>query len=143
MFKRRQIRVIGVSQTEDGVWKYHVELLDADGRAAQSDFVRFTRRYIVRRRYREFRQLYETLVDASPRPLPCKLPSHGLWSLIKSNDPHFLKQRMRQLELMLRQLDDFPPLRQHPVLVDFLQPEPCSPCTDYASFTEYQSPDIR
>lgn len=138
----RDLRITGVSKHQS-VWMYHVEVLDSrpsllqhslsvghreflDPKAFPIDpAMPVVVRYSIMRRYNEFRDLYETLLESHGQELMEALPSfpdNGIWSFLRSDNHKFLQYRKEQLQTFLRALDEHPDTKWCRVLLQFLLP---------------------
>ncbi|RLN59372.1 hypothetical protein BBJ28_00005338 [Nothophytophthora sp. Chile5] len=149
----RDLQITGVTR-KDASWQYHIEVLDV--RADPSQSSARTRgtvptggssdeqegvsdpessfypelppmvRYTVMRRYTDFRQLYNYLVDthgAALRDALPKFPDGGWLSYLRGDDPRLLHHRRERLQRFLRAVDARPELRWTAAFSSFLRPD--------------------
>lgn len=83
-------------------------------------------RYTVMRRYTDFRQLYNYLVEthgSALRDALPKFPDGGWISYLRGDDPRLLHHRRERLQKFLRAVDARPELRWSAAFTTFLRPD--------------------
>jgi hypothetical protein len=128
----RRVSISGFSKNKNGTWMFTVDIGSDHGGDS----------YAVRRRFSDFRELYEgleELVGATQLP---ELPHHGIYSVVQlffSPEPA-LALRAKKLEELLQFVNAHPLLSMSVPFTKFLGKNPSSPDVGYVSLSCYEAP---
>ena len=132
----RELAVVAYHRNSDGVWMYEVEVTGSGG---------ILSRYIIRRRYSDFKTLYDSLIEAygeGTLTLPT-FPRGGIWGFIKVRGAmtKVLENRRVAFDALLKRIQAIPITRYSPAFSAFLGHQPFSKTGSarYINLREYAS----
>lgn len=127
----RRVSISGFSKNKSGTWMFKVDV-GHDGLDS----------YAVRRRFSDFRELYDGLQEIVHADSLPELPHHGLYSVMQlffSPEPA-LSLRAKKLEELLQFVNKHPMLSTSLPFKKFLGKNPSSPDVGYVSLSCYEAP---
>ncbi|TMW65951.1 hypothetical protein Poli38472_003716 [Pythium oligandrum] len=132
MYELRRVSISGCTKNKNGIWMFKVDI-------GTDPFDS----YAVRRRFSDFKELYEGLSEEleEEEELP-ELPHHGVYSVFQlyfSPEPA-LNQRAKKLEELLQFANNHPVLSLSAPFVKFIGKNPSSLELGYVSLSSYEAP---
>lgn len=127
----RRVKISGVSKNSKGTWMFKVDVGSDEYNS-----------YVIRRRFTDFKELYDGLQGYdSSRVLP-SLPHHGIYSVFQIfvSPEKALNQRAERLQELLECINAHPVLTSAAAFTKFIGKNPQSLELGYVSLSCYEAP---
>lgn len=128
---RRRVTISGVSKNNKGTWMFKVDV-----GSDECDT------YVIRRRFTDFKALYDGLQDYEEWGVLPPLPHHGLYSVFQLfvSPEKALNQRADRLQALLQSISTHPVLSAAVAFQNFIGKNPQSLELGYVSLSCYEAP---
>uniref|UniRef100_K3WZV2 PX domain-containing protein n=1 Tax=Globisporangium ultimum (strain ATCC 200006 / CBS 805.95 / DAOM BR144) TaxID=431595 RepID=K3WZV2_GLOUD len=127
----RRVTISGVSKNSKGTWMFKVDVGSDEYNT-----------YVIRRRFTDFKELYDGLQDYDASRMLPALPNHGIISMFQIfvSPEKALNQRAEQLQELLQRINAHPTLASSMEFKKFIGKNPQSLELGYVSLSCYEAP---